>query len=90
MPQAVSAELRRVTERWRQLPLAQAQARMPLVRALLDDLAGASGPVPDLGPAVVADQLVVLVHDRCAAGPPEGLEEQLAAVRRGLSAPHAV
>ena len=90
MPQEVSAELRRVAERWRQLPLTTAEALMPLVRRLLDTLAGDLGPVPDLGPAVVMDQLAVLVHDVCAgsvaagADPAYGLEGSLADLRRAF------
>ncbi|WP_295697574.1 hypothetical protein [Lapillicoccus sp.] len=90
MPQEVSAELRRVAERWRQLPLTTAEARMPLVRRLLDTLAGDLGPVPDLGPAVVMDQLAVLVHDACAAAPPgskearQELAGRLTALRKTL------
>ena len=57
-----------MVRRWRQLPLDHALSRMPPVRLLLDDLAGPSGPVPDLGPAVVMDQLTVLVYDACEAG----------------------
>lgn len=84
MPQVVSAELRRVADRWRQLPLDHAEARMPLVRALLADLAADCGPVPDHGSAVVMDQLAVLVHDVCASGEPGPLEGSLAALRRKL------
>ncbi len=94
VPEEVSAELRRVAERWQQLPLTTAEARMPLVRHLLDTLAGDLGPVPDLGPAVVMDQLAVLVHDVCAgsptvtsaagADPAYGLEGVLADLRRAL------
>ena len=84
-----------MTERWQQLPLTIAEARMPLVRRLLDTLAGDLGPVPDLGPAVVMDQLAVLVHDVRAgsaasgktvagADPAYGLEGSLADLRRAL------
>ncbi|HET7400062.1 MAG TPA: hypothetical protein VFJ94_16215 [Intrasporangium sp.] len=65
------AELRRLVERWRQLPLDVATARLPLVRDHIQGLADRSArlaghpaaPVPDLGPAVAADQLRVMVHD---------------------------
>jgi hypothetical protein len=57
-----------VVQRWQQLPLDHALSGMPRVRLLLDHLAGAAGPVPDLGPAVVMDQLTVLVYDACEAG----------------------
>ncbi|MEP6799605.1 MAG: hypothetical protein ABI890_15720 [Lapillicoccus sp.] len=53
--------------------MATASVRMPAVRALLDELAADLGPVPDLGPAVVMDQLAVLVHDAYATQP--GLQD---------------
>jgi hypothetical protein len=66
-----------VVERWHQLPLDHALSRMPLVAALVqalaDDVAESRGrvlqAVPDLGAAVLMDQLAVLVHDHCAAFP---------------------
>ena len=71
VPQDVSTELQRVVRRWQQLPLDRALSRVPAVRALLLDLAGDDAArLPDLGPAVVMDQLTVLVHDTCAAGGP--------------------
>lgn len=57
-----------MVRRWQQLPLDRALSGMPRVRLLLADLAGAAGPVPDLGPAVVMDQLTVLVYDACESG----------------------
>jgi hypothetical protein len=60
-----------VVRRWQQLPLDHALSRVGAVRALVDELAHAAAPgraVPDLGPAVVMDQLTVLVYDTCAAG----------------------
>lgn len=85
VPQDVSDELRRVVQRWQQLPLDHALSRLPAVRGLLADLAGRE--VPDLGPAVVMDQLTVLVYDACTATPrAEGAElaERLADLRRAL------
>jgi hypothetical protein len=71
VPQEVSTELQRVVRRWQQLPLDRALSRVPSVRALLADLAGDDADrLPDLGPAVVMDQLAVLVHDACTAGGP--------------------
>ena len=67
MPQEVSAELQRVVRRWQQLPLDRALSCMPRVQLLLDDLAAPARQVPDLGPAVLMDQLTVLVYDACAA-----------------------
>ena len=64
---------------------------MPLLRDLLTDLAPArpGPPVPDLGPAVVVDQLAVLVWDAYVAGRGDGIPELLVAARRdaGLTAP---
>lgn len=60
-----------MVRRWQQLPLDHALACAPRVRELLDDLAADTAPgavVPDLGPAVLMDQLTVLVHDACEAG----------------------
>lgn len=78
VPQEVATELQRVVRRWRELPLDHALSCAPRVRALLDELATQSAgadrgsgprgiPVPDLGPAVLMDQLTVLVYDTCAA-----------------------
>jgi len=41
--------------------------------------------VPDLGPAVVMDQLTVLVYDTCRDGGAAGLEDVLADLRRSLA-----
>ena len=82
MPQEVSLELRRVVQRWQQLPLDQAQSRMPAVRELVDALAGRA--VPDLGPEVLMDQLTVVVYDASKAGPQDDLGARLAALRRAL------
>lgn len=74
-----------MVRRWQQLPLDHALSSAPRVRLLLEALGGPG--VPDLGPAVLMDQLTVLVHDSCVRGIPSGavpLEEQLAALRRDL------
>ncbi|GAA1900527.1 hypothetical protein [Lapillicoccus jejuensis] len=89
LPTGVAAELRRVTDRWRTLPVAEAGRRTATVRTLLDELAVATaphaGPVPDLGPAALPDQLAVLVYDAAAAGEdPQRLEARLADLRRAL------
>jgi hypothetical protein len=91
-PREASDELRRVVERWHQLPLDRASARLPLVRALVQELADRSGeahgrapvPVPDLGPAVVMDQLAVMVHDVYASGAGGDALERLVALRHSL------
>ncbi|HYN65628.1 MAG TPA: hypothetical protein VES93_01985 [Ornithinibacter sp.] len=84
-PQA-RLELERIRRRWSELPLDRAEARMPPLRRLLADLAPRSGDgaVPDLGPAVVVDQLAVLVWDAYAAGRGDGIPELLTAARREL------
>jgi hypothetical protein len=88
VPQEVSTELERVVRRWRQLPLDHALGQVETVRALVDDLAARTAPgatVPDLGPAVLMDQLRVLVHDACAAGQAADLAPRLAQLRRALA-----
>jgi hypothetical protein len=89
----VGTELKRVVRRWQQLPLDHALSRSPMVRELVqtlaDRVAAASGlqqtEVPDLGPAVLMDQLRVMVHDYRLAGlPPEELAASLTALRRAL------
>ncbi|KRB43266.1 hypothetical protein [Terrabacter sp. Root181] len=84
-PQEVSDELRRVVERWHQLPLDH------VVQSLADRVAGSRGgesqPVPDLGPAVVMDQLAVMVLDLYRARPgtdPTSVADELAGIRRSL------
>ena len=77
-------ELDRIRRRWAELPLDRAQARMPVLHGLLADLAPRSTPVPDLGPAVVVDQVAVLVWDAYAAGGGDGIPQRLADVRREL------
>ncbi len=85
VPEDVHAELTRVVRRWHQLPLDHARRAVPTVRVLLGELAGdRAGDLPDLGPAVLMDQLAVLVHDACASGRATGLAGRLATLRRGL------
>ncbi|MGO1167799.1 MAG: hypothetical protein ACTMHL_14430, partial [Janibacter sp.] len=69
---------------WQLRPVPRAPDALPQVHALLADLAGE--PLPDLGPAVVMDQLRVVVFDACAdEGSPPHLAERLAALRLGWS-----
>ena len=85
-----------MVRRWQQLPLDHALSCAPTVRSLLDDLAerapvtpahGSPATVPDLGPAVLMDQLTVLVYDVCAAGgaASDDLTTRLADLRRELA-----
>ena len=91
-PPAGPAALGRVGGGGPQHRPAPALARMPSVAALVQALADAvaeergSDPqqVPDLGPAVVMDQLTVLVWDACAAGLGADLEARLATLRGTL------
>jgi len=65
-----------VVERWHQLPRDHALTRMPVVRELVQQLADTVADaedrprvdVPDLGPAVVMDQLRVMVQDAMRLG----------------------
>src|SRR3954454_6427417 len=94
-PHEVSDELRRVVERWQQLPLDRALSRMPAVRAAVQSLADRVArarevpvlQVPDLGPAAVMDQLTVMVFDLFRTAPgtdPAGVVDALAGIRRSL------
>ena len=89
----VGTELERVVRRWQQLPLDRALSAVPAVSALVqqlaDEVAEATGmptePVPDLGPAVLMDQLRVLVYDYRECGlPVDALAERLTTLRRSL------
>lgn len=91
--ESVQSELERVVRRWQQLPLDHALSAVPgvqrLVQALADEVArGLSMPperVPDLGPAVLMDQLRVMVHDYVQSGLDlVPLGERLTDLRRSL------
>ena len=90
---AADTELERVALRWAQLPVDRALRAYPALRRLVQELADETArvtgqpqeTVPDLGPAVVIDQLRVMVYDRREAGiPDEAVRERLRAVRRSL------
>lgn len=95
LPEEISRELERVVRRWRELPADHALAASRGVRELVRDLASQTAPevagvagrqpheVPDLGPAVLIDQLRVLVWDAASAGVPD-LADRLADLRRSL------
>ena len=98
VPQEVSTELRRVVERWHQLPLDRALSYVGRVRALVqtlaDGVARATGvpasEVPDCGPATLMDQLTVMVYDASAAALTSSaltstLAQDLASLRRELA-----
>ncbi|UTT65469.1 hypothetical protein NMQ01_12220 [Janibacter sp. CX7] len=69
-----------MVRRWQQLPLDRAAERVAGVHELMADLAGE--PLPDLGPAVVMDQLRVVVFDVCRAeGESADLAQRLASLR---------
>ena len=79
-------EVDRIRRRFVELSVRAAEEAADLVRELVDDLAEEFGqpPVPDLGPAVIPDQLTVLVFDTYAAGLGSDLTERLTALRRSL------
>ncbi|KGN33006.1 hypothetical protein N802_15600 [Knoellia sinensis KCTC 19936] len=85
LPDDVSRELERVVRRWRELPADRALAASGAVQEVVRDLADATAgqPVPDLGVAVLIDQLRVLVWDAASAGVPD-LADRLAELRRTL------
>lgn len=71
VPQEVRAELRRIAGRWRDLPEGRARRHattlLALAQDLVDDVARREGrpasELPDLGPAVVVDQLTVALYE---------------------------
>ena len=89
----IDRELERVARRWQQLPLGHALRACPQVREVVQrladeaaDLTGVSPrPVPDLGPAVLMDQLRVMLYDHAVAGGDPALRAQrLTDLRRAL------
>ncbi len=89
----IATEVERVARRWQQLPLDRALSASPklrdLIQGLADEVAGARGwpnrPVPDLGPAVLMDQLRVMLFDHADAGlDPTPLAESMTKHRRAL------
>ena len=85
LPDDVARELERVVRRWRELSADHALAASGDVRELVQDLAEltAGEAVPELGPAVLLDQLRVLVWDAASADVP-GLADRVADLRRRL------
>lgn len=95
IPRSVLDELKRVVERWQQLPLDRALSRAPQVLAvaqsLADEASGCRGrslaSVPDLGPATLMHQLRVTVHDVFESAPdrdPASVLRRLTGIRRSL------
>ncbi|MEO7071074.1 MAG: hypothetical protein ABI131_11350 [Nostocoides sp.] len=87
VPEAVADELSRLVRRWQQLPVDQASVRLPRVLTVvagLASLSGADAEPPDLGPAVVMDQLAVTAYDACVHGHAEDALALLTALRRDL------
>lgn len=83
IPADIEIELGRAVRRWHQLPLDRAADALGVVHALLAEIAGEQ--LPDLGPAVVMDQLRVVVFDACREGGGAGLAEALASLRLSWS-----
>lgn len=85
-PEAVRVELARIETRWAALPLTAAEAGMPAVRLVLDQLTAASGqdPVPELGPGTALHQLKVLAWEAARQGRADGIPDLLADLRRSL------
>lgn len=81
VPDDVAAELDRAVRRWHQMPLDRAVAASAGVHDLIAVVTGER--LPDLGPAVVMDQLRVVVYDACAKGEVPGLADRLASLRLG-------
>ena len=86
VPAESSVELDRIRRRFTELSVADAEDGMRRARPLLADLGArlGRGPVPELGPAAVPDQLTVLVYDAYRAGLGSGVRSRLTALRRGL------
>ncbi|MGB3185459.1 MAG: hypothetical protein WBG36_14470 [Ornithinimicrobium sp.] len=89
----IATELERVVRRWQQLPLDHALSVCPRVHGLVQHLADQVAPhlgmpitpVPDLGPAVVMDQLRVMVFDYQESGLDlKALALRLTELRRSL------
>ncbi len=89
----IATEAERVARRWLQLPLGHALSASPMVLAvvqqLADDVAAVRGwpprTVPDLGPAVLINQLQVMLFDHAEAGlDPTPLAERMTTLRRTL------
>lgn len=86
LPPDARTELERIRRRWSELRAREAAAAVPELRAVVEAIAARSddAAVPDLGPAVLPDQLAVVVWDACAAGRADGIHDALTGLRRAL------
>ena len=91
VPPQARVELDRIRRRFGELTVDRADAGLPSLRRLLDDLAtrwpadgGSEGPPRDLGPAVAVDQLTAVVWDAYATDRGDGIPQLLTELRRAL------
>lgn len=87
VPPQARTELERLARRWQQLPLDRALRCVPAVREVAQrfvNQTGAGDRLPDLGPAVVIDQLVVAAYDLAVADGGDGMADRLAQLRRHI------
>ena len=91
VPHEARVELDRIRRRFGELTVDRADAGMPSLRRLLDDLAtrwsdegGSPAPPHDLGPAVAVDQLTAIVWDAYATDRGDGIPQLLTELRRAL------
>ncbi|WP_299443597.1 hypothetical protein [uncultured Phycicoccus sp.] len=87
VPPEATLEVDRIRRRWSELTLEKAAAAAPAVRGVVEAVARRTAPeaaVGDLGPAVLPDQLAVVVWDAYAAGLGDGIVDLLAEARRTL------
>ena len=91
-PMTSEVEVRRIVRRWQELEPAADSAAADRVRAFAQQLADATHrshgdepvPLPDLGPAVLIDQLRVTVHDAQQIGDEVDLAAGLTELRRTI------
>ena len=91
VPPEARVELDRIRRRFGELTVDRADAGMPSLRRLVDDLATrwsdeerSHAPPHDLGPAVAVDQLTAVVWDAYATDRGDGIPQLLTELRRAL------
>ncbi|PKW27442.1 hypothetical protein [Phycicoccus duodecadis] len=86
LPPVARTELERIRRRWSELPAREAATAAPALREAVEAIAGrsAAAALPDLGPAVLSDQLAVVVWDAYASGHGDGVADALTGLRRAL------